>query len=322
VHAQTLDDVVRPYLHLPMTVQTAILRVQTHPVFRSITRSMLEVLKSLVSRASATNGLATIMANLEKVAVEVGVSYKTVQRSMRMFSKLGWVHPASEGRSEYGVYCSRRYRFSQELCNLVELPTAAQPAPVKSGQETEMSDGPIYDLTFKKDHQEIAHKARKEKPIQLPEPVKAMPEETGIQPSGICKLLGLARAAGYKLEHVYAVARPYLERGKASAGRAYRYLQTLIGKADVDYAGRAAQIVRQDTPPASATEDECLAQIARACRYKRYVHVRTGMRVRFFDGTAEVYQHGQLGDFDLYSGPQLAGLYRGIANGNLKEVME
>jgi hypothetical protein len=87
----------------------------------------------------------------------------------------------------------------------------------------------------------------------------------------------------------------------------------------VDYAGKAAQILRDAQPDPAKDAAAKLADIAKQCRFKRYVHVSNGMRVRFFDGTAELSRDGEC---ELYGGEQMQGLYRGIANGNLREVVE
>lgn len=316
VPAITLDDVVKPYLHLPTAIQTALMRVETHPVFRSITKSALLVLKTLVARASARNGMSIIRARIDRMSAEAGVSEKTTQRALARFRELGWVMPASEGRSEWGVFESKRYIFSDELCELVNLPTKAKPAPEPAPQ-TEMSDGAIYvDLSYKKDLGEISIKNRKGQPPTLPPAVQQIPEETGMLATGVCKLLGIARQAGYQLEHVYEAAKPYLVKIGASPARTFRYLQAmLLNPKKVDYAGKAAQELRQSAPDSPTS----LAAIARLVRFKKYVHRHSGMQVRFFDGTAEVRRDDS---FDVYAGDQMQGLYRGVANGNLLEVLE
>ncbi|MDM5182152.1 hypothetical protein PO883_33830 [Massilia sp. DJPM01] len=364
------------------------MRVETHPTFRRLTKSTLLVLKTLVSRASAQNGLSVIRARLDRMATEASVSYKTVQRAVRIFRDYDWVLPASEGRSEYGVFESRRYVFTHALCNLVDLPTITkqkpastqqqsapvvrqehqeptaaseshesatpqeEPAPVLPQpqpepavapepqllaapqeqptiatlqekqspvvpQETEMSDGAIYvDLSLKKDLQEISIENRKGNPPTLPPAVAMIPAETGISPTGICKLLGIAKQAGHQLEHVYAIAKPYLAKIGINSARAYRYILTMLHNAKkVDYAAKAAQAQRMSDPDPNAA----LKAIAMQCRYKRYQHIGKNIAVRFFDGTAEVRIDGH---FELYGGAKMVGLYKGVANGNLREVTE
>ena len=318
VHAYTLEDVVKPYLHLPSAIQTALVRIETHPVFRSITKSTLLVLKALVSRASATNGTRIILARNDKLADEAKVSVKTVQRALRQFRERNWAAPASEGRSDWGVFEAKRYRLTPDLCALVQLPTKEKTA-AEIAQETEMSDGAIYvDLSLKKDLRKISIENRNGEPPKLPPAVEHVPGETGISATGVCKLLAIAREVGYQLEHVVLVAKPYLAKiGAASPGRAFRYLQAMLtNPKKVDYAGRAAQVDRGNEPD----EGKVLAAIARRCRFKRFMHAtKAGLQVRFFDGVAEVSCDGQ---FETLAGRQLEPLYADIAKGKLREVEE
>ncbi|MBC7683618.1 MAG: hypothetical protein H7176_00115, partial [Bdellovibrionales bacterium] len=204
------------------------------------------------------------------------------------------------------------------LCELVHLPTKDKERP-EGQHKTEMSDGAIYvDLSYKKDLQEISIKNRNGEPPKLPSAVEHIPAETGISATGVCKLLGIAREVGCKLEHVIAVAKPYIAKiGTESPGRSYRYLlKMLLSPKKANYAARAAQIERQGEPDSV----QLLLAIALQCRFKRYVHTsRPGLQVRFFDGAAEVSCDGQVATL---AGRQMTVLYADVANGTLKEVME
>ncbi|MBC7683656.1 MAG: hypothetical protein H7176_00315 [Bdellovibrionales bacterium] len=276
------------------------------------------MLKALVTRASATNGTTIIRARLDRLAIEASVSYKTVQRALHAFHLFDWISPASEGRSEWGVFESRRYQFSASLCALVHLPTGGRGAGALA-QKPEMSDGAIYvDLSLKEDLRKISIENRNGEPPKLSAAVRHIPAETGISPTGVCKLIGVARQVDYQLEHVVAAAKPYLAKiGTDSPGRCFRYLLAmLLNPKKVDYAAKAAQEARHgEHDPA-----QLLLAITLQCRFKRYVHTsRPGLRVRFFDGVAEVSCDGQV---ETLAGRQLAVLYGDVANGNLKEVIE
>lgn len=316
---RTIDDVARPYLHYPTAIQTALMRIETHPTFRSLTKSALQVLKAVVSRASASNGTTTIRARLDRVADEAHVSYKTAQRAMRVFHDFEWISQASEGRSEYGVFESKRYRLSPVLCELIHLPTKEKGA-AELAQETEMSDGAVYvDLSLKKDLREISIENRKGEPPTLPPVVALVPKETGINPTGVCKLMGIARKAGHQLEHVVTIAKPYLAKiGMDSPGRAYRYLLAmLLNPKPVDYADKVAQLERLATGSKRAKSAK---EMAARCRFKRFTHAtKAGLRVRFFDGIAEVTADGQSATL---VGAQLDVLYADVASGKLVEVID
>lgn len=314
MYAPKFDEVVNPYLHYPTVIQHALIRVETHPTFRALTKSTLLVLKYIVSRASSLNGEAIIRARVDRLAEEAAVCCKTVQRALKILDQCAWVARVGpeRARSEWGVYESERYRLSPELCRLLELPSGNI-----SAQRTGMSDGPIYDLNYKKELQEISIKNRGAKPITLPDELTDMPAETGIQPSGVCKLMGIASKAGHQLAHVYTVAKQYLVNKGLKGARAFCYLQTMLANPKpTDYAARAGQINRL-TRPESVTEDP-LVLIARECRHKRYRHVsKPGVVVQFFDGVCVVHSGQQQ---ETFAGPQLQGFYRGIANGNLCEI--
>ncbi|WP_151637868.1 helix-turn-helix domain-containing protein [Noviherbaspirillum aerium] len=244
MRAYTLEDIVQPYQRYPKIIQQAILRAHTHPTFLILTKSMRKVLCALLTRASQKNGSHPIKARIDRVAEEAGVSEKTVQRAVAAFRQLGWMKQLDSKRSEYGLFTTRQYCFTNELCELVELPHEESKPTEMHKQETEMSAGPIYiDLSYKKDLREISIKNRETNPIQLPQELKAI-VDMGVKDTGVCKLRGLAHHAGYRLEDIFKLAQTRLKTIGASGQRVYRYLLSMIQKQS-DYAARAAQLDRQ-----------------------------------------------------------------------------
>jgi hypothetical protein len=321
----TLDDIMRPYLHFPKTIQTALLRVETHPTFRALTKASHKVLKALVTRASETNGEREIWARLERVSEEAGCSPKTVQRAMRLFRDLLWVLPTTEGRSEHGVYCTKRYVFSKSFCDLVHLPTKIQKdkpesqVAIRAGVTgnskldttwTEMSDGAVYvDLSLKEDQRKILfQRAQNHTPIQLPEELKIMADETSILETGICALRGLAHDAGYKLEDIYAVAKSQLAKLGIKAGRAYRYVQAIIlNPRRTNFAAKVAQVKRLEAAQRATSRSQQYAN-------QRYVTKGGGTTVTLFDGTAEIVTRDTITNI---AGAQLHDIYEQIERGQL-----
>lgn len=147
--------------------------------------------------------------------------------------------------------------------------------------------------------------------------MRHLPEQTGILPTGICKLLGIANHEGHQLADVVEVAKPYLAKIGTSTARSCRYLLVMLrNPKKVDYTGRLAQAARiRAACAATAT----VRDIEARCRFEKFVHVSNGMQVRFVDGSAEVRVNGE---YTVYAGEQMAGLYRGVANGKLREVVE
>lgn len=317
MHAKTLEDIIAPYQHLPKVVQTALLRVETHPTFRIVTKGELRVLKALVTRANATNGVTPIRARLETVALQADVSTKTTQRAIRAFRKYGWVNAATDGRSKYGVFCSKQYVFSSELCTLLHLPTKEKPLPALD-EKTEMSDGGIHDLSFKKDQQEISLQNRLQNPtpIKLPESLQRMALATGIKDSGIAKLRGLAHQVGYRLEDVYMVAKKSLAKIGANGARCYCYLLAVINNPKrTDFAAKAEQLQRLDDAATSKSIEEAAWL---KYRFKRYA-AGPGRTVTLLHDSAQVHEQDNL--ITIIAWRDIGQVINDIEDGVLTEIV-
>ena len=316
MYAPTVEDILKPYKHHPTIIQQAVLLVETNPRFLGLTRSMKSVLKALLTRANQVNGTTPIRARLDTVALQAEVSAKTVERTVKALRSAGWMDATTEGRSEWGVFESKRYQFSDELCRFVGLPTKAHPV-----RETILSDGAVYvELTFKKDHSEILLKKRTENPeanpITLPPELETI-VEAGATPKAVCKLRKMASDNGHKLADIFTVAKEQLVKTKAigSKNRIYRYLAAMITKTS-DYAGRAAQIERGGV---LAKDLKVTSHMRAKYAYKRFM-LGNGTIVRTFEDRAEVIRDGNF-IADII-GAQMETVYRDIASGKLKEIAE
>jgi hypothetical protein len=319
MYAPSVEDILKPYYQYPNIIQRAILLVETNPRFIGLTRSMKAVLKDLLTRVSQTNGMKPIRARLDLVAMKANVSDKTVERTIKTLRSAGWMTAVTEGRSEYGVFESKQYQFSLELCKYVGLP--AKEGKTELPRETSLSDGAVYvDLTFKEDHLEILKKNRidnpEQNPITLPPELEAI-VEAGSTPKAVCKLRGLASAQGYKLADIFTVAKPQLIKTKAIGckGRIYRYLAAMIAKQS-DYASRAAQIERCSTKTTNLAN-----HINRQTKYanKRFA-LGNGRIIRTFVDMAEVLRDRQL--VTTIVGRDMETVYNDIESGKLKEIKE
>lgn len=306
----TIESVLAPFRSYPKNIQQAIFRVETHPSFSVLTRSMRKVLKAFLTRASKSDGLAPIKARVDRLAEEADVCTKTVQRTIATLRKLGWLSQMSDGRSDWGVYTFRIYAFSRELCELVALPFAGK----KEARETDLSDGLIEDLSFKKDQQEISRKNRKGMPVDLPADLQEI-VAMGVKDTGVAKLRGLAHDAGHKLEDIFTVAKSRLKDLQATGNRVYRYLERMIARRS-DYAGRAGQIERCAVLSPAIPEKK---EQSDRYRHKRYAGPQ-GVRVRIFDGIAEVCLAD--GRFVSIAGKDLAQLYRRIDAGEFIQIVD
>ena len=313
----TLDDILSPYRVYPAAIQQAILLAHTQPAFLALTRSSRKVLTALLTRASQFNGVQAMKARIDRLAEEAGVSEKTVQRSIATLASFGWLEIPDRKRSEYGLFCSRVYRFTAAMCDLVGLPHPDAPLKKNAGK-TEMSDGAVYvDLSFKEDLREISLQKRKQNPeanpITLPAELKAL-EAFGIKDTGVCKLRGLARQAGHRLEDIVQVARDFLRKGSITGGRAYRYILALIGRSS-DYAARALQLKRLGVEHAQKVT---VASVEQQCRGKVF-RGSNGLIVRFLDsGSIVAERDGR--DLGALVGSDRSKAYEKVAKGEWIEI--
>ncbi len=183
MHIPTLEDIVRPYISYPATIRQALILVETHPSFKVLTRSYLKVLKALVSRISKRNGFEPVKARVDHLAEEANVSEKTVQRALAFLAKIEWVHSATDGRSEYGLFCSREYQFSAELCALLEVPVPATKARRKDKNEAAPTESqheemlPLGDTNASESYCKLPTNLV-EPPISAAEPLEIYDQET------------------------------------------------------------------------------------------------------------------------------------------------
>ncbi|WP_379674766.1 hypothetical protein [Massilia antarctica] len=173
---------------------------------------------------------------------------------------------------------------------------------------------------------------------KVPQGLTELHTVLGISPRGIFKLMRLAKSKGQWLQNVWAAKGNVMLNAGAFEGRAVAYFEFLLNTGeDFDYVARCkgnmplakaldqfnagAHNQRPNAPVVNqvvSLEDKLLA-IAKQCRFKKFRHVSNGMRVKMHDGAAEVTWGQQS---EIYAGEQMHGLYKGIANGNLVEVME
>lgn len=211
--------------------------------------------------------------------------------------------------------------------------SALTPLPVDNPSlRTELSDG-IVKVVNKVFLKEASFKDATGQNLAIPRDLSALHTELGITLVGICSLMALAKQTRQRLQDVWHAKRDVILNSGAREGRAVEYFRYLLNCGE-DFAYVARCKIPSSSPApfsvgydckttsdsgCSQSPDDALKAIAMSCRFKKYVHIKTGMKVRFFDGTAEVSRDG---DFEIYASEQLIGLYKGIANGNLRLVME
>lgn len=345
----TYNEILGAYGVYPAPIRPYLLRAETHPTIREmLTKSFMRVFIDLLARAPIADPQRPIMLRVDTVAEQLDVSRKTVSRALNTFINLGWLCPfeGHDGRTRWGKFCGRKYVLQLPIRELVGLPLEKHspkvPAngSVNNAAQSKASSEPAYDQGDSANEPKMSHghmvnkvlnkkeasfKEGASKNQKLPADLQALHDELGISIFGICSLMGLAKRVKQRLQDVWIAKQTQIRNAGAKGGRAFEYFKYLLNCGeDFAYVARTRGAIQavavSPTSPAisQSTVDDQLRSIAQACKFKRFKHVRNGMEVRFFDGTAEVSRDNQVA---YYAAEQMLGLYKGIANGNLVEVV-
>lgn len=347
----TYNDMLSAYADYPSPIRPYLLRAETHPDIRAkLTKSFMRVFIDLVARTRIRKPAKEISVSVYKVASELGVSTKTVTRTISLCLDFGWLHPdpLHDGRNRWGKFSARRYLVATRLRKLIGLPTIAEEAlssdpgeppgrpcaddnPADQGG-TEMSHGIRVNNCFSKKEASFNNEA--EKPKGLPADLRPLQRELGIDLFGIFSLMGLAKQVGQRLQDVWIVKRHLLLNSGITGGRAVKYLRSLLNSGD-DFAYVARKLANapgsaetrsiaskrhnagMQAPSPFDAPNRRLQAVADACRYKTFRHVSRDMLVKFYDGFAEVTRGSVR---ETYPACHMEGLYKGVAAGNLVEV--
>ncbi|MBD8531675.1 MULTISPECIES: hypothetical protein [unclassified Massilia] len=347
----TYNDMLSAYEDYPSPIRPYLLRAETHPDIRAkLTKSFMRVFIDLVARTRIRKPKKEISVSVHKLALELGVSTKTVTRTIALCLEYGWLDPdpLHDGRNRWGKFSAKRYLVATPLRKLIGLPTTDEqtsscgpenPSTPSADEtiptpqsETKMSYGIGVNNCLSKKEASFNNEA--EKPKGLPADLWPLKRELGIDLFGIFSLMGLAKQVGQRLQDVWIVKRHLLLNSGITGGRAVKYLRSLLNSGD-DFAYVARKLASplrsartRATPsqprspsthphtPSNASNPR-LEAIAEACRYKTFRHVSRDMVVRFYDGFAEVTRGAVR---ETYPACHMEGLYKGVAAGNLVEV--
>jgi hypothetical protein len=186
------------------------------------------------------------------------------------------------------------------------------------------------------------------KQARVPASLKDLCDLLDILPEGVCALMASAKQKGHWLQDVWTAKKETLLNSGAKGGRAVKYFEFLLNCGeDFSYVARTkisamqtASTTRatttQSTPTTTSTTagsrashpdapqgsqvdaDEALKEIAKAVRYKRFRHVSNPVRVRIYEGSAEVTNGVKQAIIGGWT--QMKQIYRDIASGILVEV--
>jgi hypothetical protein len=136
----TYTEVLSAYTAYPAPIRPYLLRGETHPVLREkLTKSFMRAFIDLLSRANISNPARPIWVRVDTTAKRLGISSKTVSRTIALMTKHAWIRPNEDhdGRNWQGKYAGREFILSTELRKMVGLPVedprAAQPGVPGTG---------------------------------------------------------------------------------------------------------------------------------------------------------------------------------------------
>lgn len=139
----TYNEMLSAYSAYPAPIRPYLLRAETHPVLREkLTKSVMRAFIDLLSRANIANSGRPIQVRMDLTAERLGISSKTVSRTIKVMKKNAWLttSPSHDGRNWRGEYAGREFILCDALRKLVGLPTGAG-TPAAPGEEKPHQDG-------------------------------------------------------------------------------------------------------------------------------------------------------------------------------------
>lgn len=306
----TFEELFRTYEDRPPKLLELMGKAYLHPLFHPLSQEMRSILVALLSRLPQYRLHATFKARADRCAAEVGVCRKTVTRAITRFIQEGWVARVEEGRTGAGRFGATAYAFTPALLSALGVTSTAKaqhieplapiaeiqpkgPVPEDRVEEgTEVSHGFLYvDVHFKEDHQaisaDLSPKPTDPKPDvtpsinPLPADVAILGVEYSVHPLAVYALMGQATAAGHRLADLVVIAKPYLDKIKATGYRAFRYIQSMFRKGK----GYAKKAQSQRDVQEDQTRQQTVAAASK--RYEGGVFEgRNGERVEVRGGAA------------------------------------
>jgi len=132
----TYNEMLSAYDDYPAPIRPYLLRAETHPLLREkLTKSFMRAFIDLLSRANIANPARPIWVRMDTTARRLGISAKTVSRTIALMTENAWLRPSEhhDGRNWQGKYAGREFILSAELRKIVGLPIDVAPLPPPSG---------------------------------------------------------------------------------------------------------------------------------------------------------------------------------------------
>lgn len=132
----TYNEMLSAYEDYPAPIRPYLLRAETHPLLREkLTKSFMRAFIDLLSRANIANPARPIWVRMDTTARRLGVSAKTVSRTIALMTENAWLRPNEhhDGRNWQGKFAGREFILSNELRKLVGLPIDVAPPTPPAG---------------------------------------------------------------------------------------------------------------------------------------------------------------------------------------------
>lgn len=147
----TYNDTLSAYQDYSAPIRPYLLRGETHPLLREkLTKSFMRAFIDLLARANIDNPARPIWVRVDTTAKRLGISAKTVSRTIALMIENGWLRPneGHDGRNWQGKYAGREFILCTGLRKIVGLPVGVPLPQPPGGPEAPTDDladssGPI-----------------------------------------------------------------------------------------------------------------------------------------------------------------------------------
>lgn len=123
------NDVLSVYEAYPSPIRPFLLHADTNPDIRSVLSKLIRVaFIDLVARTNIADPLRPIKVRVDQTAKRLGISTKTVTRTINLMLENGWLifHAEHDGRDNNGKYAWREFIVTESLRKLIGLPVIAR----------------------------------------------------------------------------------------------------------------------------------------------------------------------------------------------------
>ncbi len=215
----------------PAGISRAISSIDEIPVFRELPDGYLRIVVRIIKKIDLRNPKKAIVASRATLAEESGKSVETVHRCIRWLEENGLIERTQKAYS--GLRGSSSPLIPTQGFLDALLLSADARAMVEKAKVSKQEDA---SKTDKQAFQRI-------KGLAIPADLAWLAREGALPPSGVLKLMKLAKSAKQRLSDIVTATKGYLQ---ALSGKAlYCYLRKLVTKGQ-DFSVRASEQSKQE----------------------------------------------------------------------------